>query len=161
MGYKGKVYKFGNDINTDEIIPARYLNTIDKAELAKHCMEDADKAFASKVKHGDIIVAGKNFGCGSSREHAPISIKAAGVSCVIAENFARIFFRNSINIGLPIVESKEASEKIKAGDQVVVDTAAGVIKDMTTKETFKIEKYPAFMQKLIRAGGLMSYISKR
>lgn len=159
--YKGRVYKFGDDVNTDEIIPARYLNTIVKEELAKHCMEDADKAFASKVKKGDIMVAGRNFGCGSSREHAPIAIKAAGVSCVIAESFARIFFRNSINIGLPIVESKEASQKIKAGDVVSVDTAAGVIKDLTTKETFKIEKYPAFMQKLVKAGGLMAYIGKK
>jgi 3-isopropylmalate/(R)-2-methylmalate dehydratase small subunit len=161
MSYKGRVHKFGDDVNTDEIIPARYLNTTDKAELAKHCMEDADKAFASKVKPGDIIVAGKNFGCGSSREHAPISIKAAGVSCVIAENFARIFFRNSINIGLPIIESKEASQKIRAGDEVSVDIAAGAIKDLTTKGIFKIEKYPAFMQKLVKAGGLMNYISKK
>jgi 3-isopropylmalate dehydratase small subunit len=161
MAYKGKVHKFGADINTDEIIPARYLNTIDKAELAKHCMEDADKHFASKVKHGDIIVAGKNFGCGSSREHAPVSIKAVGVSCVIAESFARIFFRNCINIGLPIIESKEASERIKAGDIVSVDTAGGIIKDLTTKESFKIEKYPAFMQKIISAGGLMAHIGKK
>ncbi len=161
MSYKGKAHKFGTDINTDEIIPARYLNTTNKEELAKHCMEDADKDFAHKVKKGDIIVAGKNFGCGSSREHAPIAIKAAGVSCVIAESFARIFFRNSINIGLPIIESKEASERIKAGDEVSVDTVAGVVKDLTTKETFKIEKYPAFMQKLVKAGGLMNYIEKK
>ena len=161
MNYKGRVHRFGDDVNTDEIIPARYLNTTDKAELAKHCMEDADKAFTQKVKPGDVIVAGKNFGCGSSREHAPISIKAAGVSCVIAESFARIFFRNSINIGLPIVESKEAAGRIKAGDQIMIDTAKGVIKDMTTKETFNIEKYPAFMQKLVSAGGLMAYIGKK
>lgn len=161
MAYKGKVYKFKDDVNTDEIIPARYLNTTDKAELAKHCMEDADKSFASKVKPGDIMVAGRNFGCGSSREHAPVSIKAAGVSCVIAESFARIFFRNSINIGLPIIESKEASERIKAGDTVSVDTHSGVIKDLTTKETFKIEKYPAFMEKLIKAGGLMAHLAKK
>jgi 3-isopropylmalate dehydratase small subunit len=161
MAYKGKVHKFKDDINTDEIIPARYLNTTDKAELAKHCMEDADKNFASKVKPGDIIVAGKNFGCGSSREHAPVSIKAAGVSCVIAENFARIFFRNSINIGLPIIESKEAAKRIRAGDMVSVDTAKGIIKDLTTKEAFKIEKYPAFMEKLIKAGGLMAHLSKK
>jgi 3-isopropylmalate/(R)-2-methylmalate dehydratase small subunit len=161
MSYKGRVHKFGTDINTDEIIPARYLNTTDKAELAKHCMEDASKEFAGKVKRGDIIVAGKNFGCGSSREHAPIAIKAAGVSCVIAESFARIFFRNCINIGLPIVESKEASEKINAGDEVSVDTAAGLVKDITTKETFKIEKYPPFMQKLVKAGGLMNYMENK
>ncbi|MBP7055640.1 MAG: 3-isopropylmalate dehydratase small subunit [Candidatus Omnitrophica bacterium] len=161
MSYKGKAYKFGNDINTDEIIPARYLNTIDKAELAKHCMEDADKDFASKVKAGDIIVAGKNFGCGSSREHAPISIKAAGVSCVIAESFARIFFRNAINIGLPIIESKEAADGIKDGDIVEVDIKAGVIKNRSTKETFKIEKYPPFMQRIVSSGGLMESLKKR
>lgn len=161
MSYKGRAYKFGSDINTDEIIPARYLNTIDKAELAKHCMEDADKDFAAKVKPGDIIVAGKNFGCGSSREHAPISIKAAGVSCVIAENFARIFFRNAINIGLPIIESKEAAQSIKEGDMVEVDIRSGVIKDKTTSSTFKIERYPSFMQRIVDAGGLMESLKKR
>lgn len=161
MIYKGRAHRFGNDINTDEIIPARYLNTTDRAELAKHCMEDADKAFAGKVKPGDIIVAGKNFGCGSSREHAPIAIKAAGVSCVIAENFARIFSRNSINIGLPIVESKEASERIRAKDTLKVDTDKGVIKNLTRKETYKFEKYPPFMQKIIRAGGLMESVKRR
>lgn len=161
MSYKGKAYKFGHDIDTDAIIPARYLNTTDRAELAKSCMEDADKTFASKVRKGDIIVAGKNFGCGSSREHAPIAIQAAGVSCVIAENFARIFFRNAINIGLPIIESKEASEGIREGDAVEVDTAAGVIRNLTTKATFRIEKYPPFMQKIIAAGGLMRSVSKR
>ncbi|HPM42399.1 MAG TPA: 3-isopropylmalate dehydratase small subunit [Candidatus Omnitrophota bacterium] len=161
MSYKGKAYKFGNDINTDEIIPARYLNTIDKAELAKHCMEDADKDFASKVKAGDIIVAGKNFGCGSSREHAPISIKAAGVSCVVAQSFARIFFRNAINIGLPIIESMEAADGIKDGDSVEVDIKAGVIKNRSTKATFKIEKYPPFMQRIVSSGGLMESLNKR
>ena len=161
MAYKGKVYKFGADVNTDEIIPARYLNTTDRAELAKHCMEDADTSFAKKVKSGDIIVAGKNFGCGSSREHAPVAIKAAGVSCVIAENFARIFARNSINTGLPIIESKEAVDGIKNGDTLVVDTVAGYIKNVTRKKTYRIEKYPAFMRKIISAGGLMSYIKKR
>lgn len=161
MTYKGRCYKFGDDINTDEIIPARYLNTTDRAELAKHCMEDADKSFAKKVKPGDIIVAGRNFGCGSSREHAPISIKAAGVSCVIAESFARIFFRNSINIGLPIIESKEASKKIRNRDLVRVNTKIGIIRNLTKKESYRIEKYPAFMQKIIRAGGLMSSLKKR
>lgn len=160
MSYKGRAYKFGSDINTDEIIPARYLNTINKAELAAHCMEDADKHFAAKVKAGDIIVAGKNFGCGSSREHAPIAIKAAGVSCVIAENFARIFFRNAINIGLPIIESKEAAQGIKEGDIVEVDIRAGVVKNKGTKEIFKIEKYPPFMQRIVSAGGLMESLNK-
>ena len=156
MAYKGKAYKFGDDINTDEIIPARYLNTTNREDLAKHCMEDADKNFAQNVKVGDIIVGGKNFGCGSSREHAPISIKAAGVSCVIAESFARIFFRNCINIGLPIVESPEASKDINNGDTLEIDTAAGVVKNITKKKTYKIEKYPPFMQKIIKAGGLIS-----
>src|SRR5512141_2243277 len=134
MAYKGKAHRFGDDINTDEIIPARYLNTTNKADLARHCMEDADKAFAKDVKPGDMIVAGKNFGCGSSREHAPISIKAAGVSCVIAESFARIFFRDCINIGLPIIESREASGKIKNGDFLEVDTVSGVVKNITRRE---------------------------
>lgn len=160
MAYKGKAHRFGDDINTDEIIPARYLNTTDKAELAKHCMEDADKDFAKKVHAGDVIVAGKNFGCGSSREHAPVSIKAAGVSCVIAESFARIFFRNSINIGLPIIESKEASQGIKNGDTVMVDTAAGIVKNVTRNKTYKIEKYPPFMQRIIKAGGLINSLKK-
>lgn len=159
--YKGKVHKFADDVNTDEIIPARYLNTTDKAELASHCMEDADKDFARKVGRGDIIVAGRNFGCGSSREHAPISIKAAGVSCVIAESFARIFFRNSINIALPIVESPEASKGIKAGDIVSVDTVKGIIKNITQRKSYRFEKYPPFMQKIIKAGGLMAQIKKK
>jgi len=148
-------------VNTDEIIPARYLNTTDKQELAGHCMEDADKDFAKKVKPADIIVAGRNFGCGSSREHAPIAIKAAGVACVIAESFARIFSRNSINIGLPIVESPEASKEIKKGDIVSVDTIKGVIRNVTQKKSYKFEKYPPFMQKIIKAGGLMSQLKKR
>jgi 3-isopropylmalate/(R)-2-methylmalate dehydratase small subunit len=161
MAYKGRVHKFGSDVNTDEIIPARYLHTTDKAELARHCMEDADKDFHKKAKHGDIIVAGKNFGCGSSREHAPIAIKAAGVSCVIAESFARIFFRNSINIGLPIIESKAAAEGIRKNDSVSVDIKAGLVKDITTKKTYKIEKYPPFMEKIIKAGGLMESLKKK
>jgi 3-isopropylmalate/(R)-2-methylmalate dehydratase small subunit len=159
--YKGKVYKFGDDVNTDEIIPARYLNTTDKAELATHCMEDADKDFAKRVRAGDIIVAGRNFGCGSSREHAPIAIKAAGVSCVIACSFARIFSRNSINIGLPIVESPEASKDIKRGDTVSVDTVRGVIRNITQKKSYKFGKYPPFMRKIINAGGLMSQVKRR
>ncbi|MBN1526979.1 MAG: 3-isopropylmalate dehydratase small subunit [Candidatus Omnitrophica bacterium] len=161
MACKGKAHKFGDNVNTDEILPARYLNTTDKAELSRHCMEDADKNFAHKVKSGDIIVAGRNFGCGSSREHAPVAIKAAGVSCVIAESFARIFFRNSINIGLPIVESPEASKGIAKGDTVSVDTHGGVIKDLTKKRAYKIEKYPPFMEQIIANGGLMNSISKR
>lgn len=161
MIHKGKTHKFGDNINTDEIIPARYLNTTDKAELAKHCMEDADKDFAKKVKAGDIIVAGRNFGCGSSREHAPISIKAAGVSAVIAESFARIFFRNCINIGLPIVESGEAVKGIAKGDVVSVDTVKGIIKNITKKQTYKFEKYPPFMEKIVDNGGLMASIAKK
>ncbi len=159
--YKGKVHRFADDVNTDEIMPARYLNTTDKAELASHCMEDADKDFAKRVRPGDIIVAGRNFGCGSSREHAPIAIKAAGVSCVIADSFARIFSRNSINIGLPIVESPEASKDIKKGDTVSVDTIKGVIKNITRKKSYKFGKYPPFMQKIITAGGLMQQIKKK
>ncbi|MDP2928715.1 MAG: 3-isopropylmalate dehydratase small subunit [Candidatus Omnitrophota bacterium] len=161
MSYKGKVHRFGDDVNTDEIIPARYLNTTDKTELANHCMEDADKDFAKRVNSGDIIVAGSNFGCGSSREHAPIAIKAAGVACVIAESFARIFSRNSINIGLAIVESPEASKNIKEGDKVSVDTIKGVIKNITRNESYKFEKYPPFMQKIISVGGLMEQLKKR
>ncbi len=161
MKYEGRAHKFADNVNTDEIIPARYLNTTDSLELAKHCMEDADKDFAKKVKEGDIIVAGRNFGCGSSREHAPISIKASGVSCVIAESFARIFFRNSINIGLPIVESKEGARRIRANDAVTVDTNAGVIKNKTRKESYKIIRYPPFMEKMIKAGGLMNSIAKK
>ncbi|MDP3791466.1 MAG: 3-isopropylmalate dehydratase small subunit [Candidatus Omnitrophota bacterium] len=160
MAYKGRVFKFGEDVNTDDIIAAKYLNTTDKKELASHCMEHIDKDFAGKVKPSDIIVAGKNFGCGSSREHAPVAIKAAGVACVIAQNFARIFFRNSINIGLPIVECEEASKKIKAGDTVAVDTVKGVIRNLTRKENYKFEKYPPFMQKIIKAGGLIEQIKK-
>lgn len=161
MAYKGKTFRFGNDINTDDIIAAKYLNTTEKSELASHCMEHVDKAFAKKVKPGDIIVAGKNFGCGSSREHAPIAIKAAGISCVIAESFARIFFRNSVNIGLPIIECAEASKKIRPGDAVTVDTIKGAIRNLTRKENYRFEKYPPFMQKIIRAGGLIEQIRNR
>ena len=161
MTYKGRVHKFGKNVNTDEIIPARYLNTTDKTELAKHCMEDADKEFAKKVKAGDIIAAGRNFGCGSSREHAPIAIKASGVSCVIAESFARIFFRNSINIGLPIIESKEASERIRPRDLARVNTKLGIIRNVTRKESYRFQKYPPFIQRIIRSGGLIESIRKR
>lgn len=160
MIYKGRVHKFGDDVNTDEILPARYLNTTDRMELATHCMEDADKNFAKVVKRGDIIVAGKNFGCGSSREHAPVAIKTSGVSCVIAESFARIFFRNSINIGLPIIESKEASAGIKKGDTLRVDADRGIIRNLKRKESYHFEKYPPFMQKIIKAGGLIESIKK-
>ncbi len=156
---KGSVHKFGDNVDTDVIIPARYLNSSDPKELATHCMEDIDKEFVQKVKEGDIIVATKNFGCGSSREHAPIAIKAAGVSCVIAETFARIFYRNAINIGLPIIECKEASEKIAAGDVVSVNFDTGVITDETTGESFEGQAFPPFMQKIIDSEGLVNYIN--
>lgn len=161
MTHKGHAHKFGTDINTDDIIAAKYLNTTDKAELASHCMEHIDKEFMKKVKPGDIMVAGRNFGCGSSREHAPVAIKAAGISCVIAESFARIFFRNSINIGLPIIESKEAADRIRSKDMIQVDTNMGVIKNLTRKENYKVEKYPPFMQKIFSAGGLMESLKKK
>ena len=161
MIYKGRAFKFGDDINTDDIIAAKYLNTTNKVELAGHCMEHIDKDFTKKVKPGDIIAAGKNFGCGSSREHAPVAIKAAGISCVIAGNFARIFFRNSINIGLPIVECEEASKKIRAGDKVTVDTVKGVIRNLTRKESYKFEKYPAFMEKIIKSGGRIEQLKRK
>lgn len=157
----GKVWRFGNDVDTDLIIPARYLNTSDPQELARHCMEDADPGFASKVKPGEIIVAGKNFGCGSSREHAPIAIKAAGVSCVIAASFARIFYRNAINIGLPILESPEASAAIAEGHQVEIDLNTGAIHDCATGERFHAAAFPPFMQDLIQAGGLIEYVKNR
>lgn len=156
---KGTVFKYGDNVDTDVIIPARYLNTTDHAELASHCMEDIDKDFVKNVNKGDIIVANKNFGCGSSREHAPIAIKAAGVSCVIAETFARIFYRNSINIGLPIVECPDAAEAIKAGDVVSVNFDTGIITDETTGETFKGQAFPPFMQKIIDSEGLINYIN--
>jgi len=160
MKYKGKAHKFGDNVNTDEIIPARYLNTQDPVELGKHCMEDADKNFVKKVEEGDIIVGGKNFGCGSSREHAPIAIKACGVSCVIAESFARIFYRNAINIGLPIVTSEEASKNIKAKDKIEVDTGKGSIRNVSKKKEYKSEVYPPFVQKIIKKGGLLGYVKR-
>jgi len=158
---KGRVWKFGSDVDTDAIIPARHLNTADPAELARHCMEDADPDFPLKVKPGDIIVAGKNFGCGSSREHAPIAIKAAGVSCVIAGTFARIFYRNAFNIGLPIFESPEAAEDVGEGDEVAVDPETGTIKNLTTGKTYRAAPVPPFMRQIIAAGGLINYVAAR
>lgn len=157
MLIKGKVHKYGDNVNTDEIIPARYLNTTDPRDLAAHCMEDIDTEFVNKVKPGDIIVADLNFGCGSSREHAPIAIKAAEVSCVIAKTFARIFYRNSINIGLPILECPEAVDGISSGDEVEVDLDNGRIRNITTGKEFQAKPFPPFMQQLITAGGLINY----
>ena len=159
MKAEGRVFKFGSNVDTDVIIPARYLNVPDPSELAKHCMEDIDKEFAQKVSKGDIIVADKNFGCGSSREHAPIAIKAAGVSCVIAETFARIFYRNAINIGLPIIECPEAAKGIEEGDQVEVDFDSGMIYNKTKGTEYKGQAFPEFMQKIISNGGLINYIN--
>ena len=155
----GHVFKYGDNVDTDVIIPARYLNATQGEELAKHCMEDIDKEFIHKVQKGDIIVANKNFGCGSSREHAPLAIKCAGVSCVIAETFARIFYRNAINIGLPIIECPEAAKAIENGDEVEVDFDSGVITNKTKGETYQGQSFPPFMQKIISAGGLANYIN--
>lgn len=158
MNAKGTVFKYGDNIDTDVIIPARYLNSSDPKELAKHCMEDAIHStvkFADNVKEGDIIVAEKNFGCGSSREHAPIAIKASGISCVIAKTFARIFYRNAINIGLPILECEEAAERIDMGDEVEVDFNTGVITNKTKNETYQAEPFPEFMQEMFKVGGLI------
>lgn len=160
MQAKGTVFKYGDNVDTDVIIPARYLNSSDPAELATHCMEDIDNTFVKRVKKGDIIVADKNFGCGSSREHAPMAIKASGISCVIAETFARIFYRNAINIGLPIIECKEAAEKIEAGDQVEINFDDGMIYNRTKNESYKGEAFPPFMQELIAAGGLINYMNQ-
>ena len=157
---KGTVFKYGDNVDTDVIIPARYLNTIDKKELASHCMEDIDVNFKNKVEAGDIMIAGYNFGCGSSREHAPIAIKESGISLVIAKSFARIFYRNSINIGLAIVECDEAVDGISDGDKVEADLNAGVIYNRTTGESFKTQPFPAFIQKIIENGGLMESIAK-
>jgi len=161
MKASGTVFKYGDNVDTDVIIPARYLNSSDGMELAQHCMEDIDKEFVHKVKKGDIIVANKNFGCGSSREHAPLAIKCAGVSCVIAETFARIFYRNAINIGLPIIECPEAAKQIDAGDQVEVDFDSGMIYNRTKNLEFKGQAFPPFMQKIIKAEGLMNYINSK
>ena len=157
---KGIVFKYGDNVDTDVIIPARYLNSSDPAELATHCMEDIDKEFTGRVQKGDIMVAAKNFGCGSSREHAPIAIKAAGISCVIAETFARIFYRNAINIGLPIIECPEAAREIEAGDEVEVNFDTGVITDVTKGTSYKGQAFPEFMQKIIAAEGLVNYINQ-
>ncbi len=160
MNANGTVHKYGDNVDTDVIIPARYLNTADHKELASHCMEDIDKDFVKKVKDGDIIVGGYNFGCGSSREHAPIAIKAAGISCVIAKTFARIFYRNAINIGLAILECPEASEKISDRDQVSVDFDTGVITNQTKNETYQAEPFPDFIKEIIRSGGLLKSLNQ-
>jgi 3-isopropylmalate/(R)-2-methylmalate dehydratase small subunit len=161
MSVRGKVIKYGNNVDTDVIIPARYLNTTDKQQLASHCMEDIDNTFVKRVQKGDIMVAGKNFGCGSSREHAPIAIKASGISCVIAETFARIFYRNSINIGLPILECPEAAKAINEGDEVAIDLAAGKILNLTNGKEYTAAPFPEFMQEIIAAGGEIEYIKAK
>jgi 3-isopropylmalate/(R)-2-methylmalate dehydratase small subunit len=161
MLLKGKIWKFGDDVDTDAIIPARYLNTSDPRELAMHVMEDADKEFPAKVKAGDLMVAGKNFGCGSSREHAPIAIKEAGIQAVIAKSFARIFYRNAFNIGLPIFESAEASGRIKEGDIIEIDADNGIIKNLSKNEQYPVKPIPPFMQELISAGGLIEWTKRR
>jgi len=161
MILKGKVWKFGDNIDTDAIIPARYLTTSDPQELAKHCMEDADPAFITKMKSGDMIVGGENFGCGSSREHAPIAIKAAGVSCVVAKSFARIFYRNAFNMGLPIFESSELGDAIKEGEEIILDSAKGTITVTNKNKTFRSNSIPPFMEQLIADGGLMKHIAKK
>jgi len=161
MLIKGKTWRFGDDVDTDAIIPARYLNTSDPAELARHIMEDADKDFPVKVKPGDIIVAGKNFGCGSSREHAPIAIKAAGIQAVVAKSFARIFYRNAFNIGLPIFESEGASAAIAEGQEVEIDADKGIIKNLATGEEYRANPIPPFMQELISAGGLVEWTKRK
>lgn len=160
MKYTGNVIKYGDNVDTDVIIPARYLNTSDHKELASHCMEDLDKTFVSRVQSGDIITAGQNFGCGSSREHAPIAIKASGISLVIAKSFARIFYRNSINIGLAIVECPEAVDGISEGDKVEADLDNGIIRNLTTGQEFKTAPFPEFVQKIIENGGLINSIAK-
>lgn len=161
MKVKGTVFKYGDNVDTDVIIPARYLNTSDPKELAAHCMEDIDTGFVSHVKPGDLIAGGKNFGCGSSREHAPIAIQASGVSCVIAESFARIFYRNAINIGLPIVESPEAARDAESGDTISVDFASGLIVNETKQKTYRVPPFPEFMTKIIEAGGLVNSLRER
>jgi len=161
MIFKGKVWKFGDNIDTDAIIPARYLNTSDPQELARHCMEDADPGFVKKMRAGDIILGGENFGCGSSREHAPIAIKAAGISCVVAKSFARIFYRNAFNMGLPIFESKELADAIAEGRDITIDSVKGVITVADSDQTFTISPIPPFMEQLIADGGLMKHIAKK
>ena len=160
MQAKGKVFKYGDNVDTDVIIPARYLAIADPKELAEHCMEDIDRDFVKKVQPGNIMVAGKNFGCGSSREHAPLVIKVSGISCVIAETFARIFYRNAINIGLPILECEEAADEINANDEVSVDFDTGIITDVTTGKTYKAQPFPPFIQNIIKAGGLLKSLKE-
>ncbi len=160
MKFRGKVWTFEDNIDTDVIIPARYLNTTDPNELAAHCMEDIDPDFSKKVSRGDIIVAGKNFGCGSSREHAPLAIKSTGISCVIAKSFARIFYRNAINIGLPILECEDSLEEITSGDKLEVDTDKGTITNLATGKTYRAKPFPEFINEIISAGGLLSYAKK-
>ena len=160
MNTNGKTFKYGDNVDTDVIIPARYLNTSDAAELAQHCMEDIDANFVHEVKAGDVIVAGWNFGCGSSREHAPLVIKTCGTGCVIAKSFARIFYRNAINIGMPILECEAAADGISAGDEVTVDFNTGVITDVTTGETYQAQPFPPFIQKIIAAGGLLASLKE-
>ncbi len=161
MQFKGRVWKFGNNVNTDEIIPAKYLVTSDQKELSKHCLEIIHPQFPKRVKRGDIIAAGENFGCGSSREHAALAIKGAGISCVIAKSFARIFFRNCINIGLPISEEKELPESCSQGDILEIDLTKGFIKNLSTKKEFKTSKFPPFLQEIISSGGLMKWVKKK
>ncbi len=161
MNAKGTAFKYGDNVDTDVIIPARYLAIQDKEELAAHCMEDIDKDFVNKISKGDMIIAGKNFGCGSSREHAPLVIKTCGVSCVIAETFARIFYRNAINIGLPIIECREASQNIESGDEIEIDFDSGVITNKTKNQQYKGQRFPEFMQKIIKNEGLVNYINSK
>lgn len=156
----GRIFKYGDNVDTDVIIPARYLNTTDEKELASHCMEDIDAGFVDNVKPGDIIVANKNFGCGSSREHAPIAIKAAGISCVIAESFARIFYRNAINIGLPIMECEEAAREIRSNDELEVDFSTGVIRNLSSGKEYRSQPFPAFIQDIIESGGLIAAVKQ-
>ena len=160
MKAKGKAFKYGDNVDTDVIIPARHLNTSAPSELAAHCMEDIDPHFAGTVNRGDMIVAGRNFGCGSSREHAPLAIKESGIACVIAESFARIFYRNALNIALPILECPDAAKAISAGDEVSIDLGTGEISDLTTEQTFQAEPFPPFMMDLIAAGGLAAYLKR-
>ncbi|MBP5179921.1 MAG: 3-isopropylmalate dehydratase small subunit [Clostridiales bacterium] len=161
MSVKGTVFKYGNDVDTDVIIPARHLTSADPKHLAQHCMEDIDTSFVKNVKEGDIMVAGSNFGCGSSREHAPVAIKASGISLVIADSFARIFYRNAINVGLPILECPEAAAAINAGDEVEADFDIGVIRDITTGQSFTAKPFPEFIKKIIDAGGLVQYTKSK
>lgn len=161
MEFEGTAFRYGRDIDTDVIIPARYLNTSDPAELARHAMEDLDETFVDRVRPGDIVVAEENFGCGSSREHAPVALKAAGVACVVAKSFARIFYRNAINIGFPIVECAEAAEAIQPGDEVTVDFATGVITDVTQNQTWQAAPFPAFIDGIIQSGGLLASLKAR